>query len=96
MSTEEQFNQSVLLDALLSRLGLKTDAALARALDVAPPVLSKVRNNRLPVGATLLIRAHEVSGISIRDLRALMGDRREKFRAAGVGDGRAGQSGVGA
>lgn len=79
-----EFNQSALLDALLSNLGLKTDAALARALEVAPPVLSKVRNNRLPVGATLLIRAHEVSGISIRDLRALMGDRGERFRSVGA------------
>jgi plasmid maintenance system antidote protein VapI len=87
MPTEEQFNPSALLDALLIKLGLKNDAALARALDVAPPVVSKVRNNRLPVGATILIRAHEVSGISIRDLRALMGDRRDKFRAAGVGGG---------
>jgi hypothetical protein len=28
----------------------------------------------------LLIRMHEVSDLSIRDLRYLMGDRRNKFR----------------
>jgi hypothetical protein len=28
----------------------------------------------------MLIRMHEVSDISIKDLRALMGDRRAKFR----------------
>jgi hypothetical protein len=34
----------------------------------------------LPVGASLLIRMHEVSDLSIKDLRILMGDRRDKFR----------------
>jgi hypothetical protein len=34
----------------------------------------------LPVGASLLIRMHEVSDLSIKELRVLMGDRREKFR----------------
>ncbi|MGJ9418760.1 hypothetical protein ACHAC9_13480 [Massilia sp. CMS3.1] len=37
-------------------------------------------HRRLAVDASLLIRMHEVSGLSIRDLRYLMGDRRAKFR----------------
>ena len=69
-----------LLDTLLDKLHLKNDAALSRALEVAPPVISKSRHRRLPVGASLLIRMHEVSDLSIRELRTLMGDRREKFR----------------
>ncbi|MDB5775984.1 MAG: hypothetical protein JWP38_2117 [Herbaspirillum sp.] len=69
-----------LLDALIEKLHLKNDAALSRALEVAPPVISKIRHRRLPVGASLLIRMHEVSDLSIRDLRILMGDRREKYR----------------
>lgn len=28
----------------------------------------------------MLIRMHEATGLSLRDLRYLMGDRREKFR----------------
>jgi hypothetical protein len=59
---------------------LKNDAALSRMLEVAPPVISKIRHHRLPVGASLLIRMHEVTGMSIRDLRDLMGDRRTKYR----------------
>jgi Sec-independent protein translocase protein TatA len=43
-------------------------------------VISKIRHHRLPVGASLLIRMHEVTGMSIRDLRDLMGDRRTKYR----------------
>jgi hypothetical protein len=74
------YNPNHLLDILLNQLKLKNDAALSRALEVAPPVISKIRHNRLPVGASLLIRIHEVSGRSINDLRVLMGDRRGKFR----------------
>ncbi|WP_151446058.1 helix-turn-helix domain-containing protein [Lacisediminimonas profundi] len=69
-----------LLGSLIGRLRLKNDAALSRALEVAPPVISKIRHRRLPVGASLLIRMHEVSNLSIEELRELMGDRRGKFR----------------
>ncbi|MCE2832276.1 MAG: hypothetical protein LW709_09535 [Oxalobacteraceae bacterium] len=59
------YDPNNLLDSLIEKLHLKNDAALSRALEVAPPVISKIR---------------EVSNLSIRDLRVLMGDRREKFR----------------
>ncbi|RJG04041.1 hypothetical protein [Noviherbaspirillum sedimenti] len=74
------YDPNHLLDSLLEKLHLKNDAALSRALEVAPPVISKIRHRRLPVGASLLIRMHEVSDLSIRELRSLMGDRRDKFR----------------
>jgi len=77
---EHAYDPNHLLDSLLKKMGLKNDAALSRALEVAPPVISKIRHRRLPVGASLLIRMHEVSEESIKDLRALMGDRRNKFR----------------
>lgn len=74
-----------LLNALIEHLKLKNDAALSRALEVAPPVISKIRHRRIPVGAAILIRMHEVSGFTIRDLRYLLGDRRKKFRVSLVG-----------
>ena len=79
-STPNTYNPDNLLDALIEKLGLKNDAALARVLEVAPPLLSKIRHRRLPIGAALLIRMHEVSGLPVRDLRNLMGDRRQKYR----------------
>src|SRR6476619_5930019 len=85
MSTEHnanavKYDPDNLLASIIGRLKLKNDAALSRALEVAPPVISKIRHRRLPVGASLLIRMHEVTDLSIRELRVLMGDRREKFR----------------
>jgi hypothetical protein len=66
------YNPNRLLDAIIAKLELKNDAALSRVLEVAPPVISKIRHHTLPVGATILIRMHETSDFSIRELRELM------------------------
>jgi len=66
------YNPDNVLDAIIAKLHLKNDAALSRALEVAPPVISKIRHRILPIGATILLRMHEVSDFSIRELRALM------------------------
>ncbi|MBK4735160.1 hypothetical protein [Noviherbaspirillum pedocola] len=79
-SAMHRYNPDNLLDGVISRLKLKNDAALARALEVAPPLISKIRHRRLPVGASLLIRIHEVTDLPVHELRALMGDRRQKYR----------------
>lgn len=80
LSSQETYDPSHLLDTLRERMQLKNDAALSRLLEVAPPVISKIRHRALPVGASLLIRMHEVTQLSIRELRALMGDRRKNYR----------------
>jgi hypothetical protein len=76
----QRYDPDQLLAALLNKLNLKNDAALSRTLEVSPPVISKIRHRRLPVTASLLIRMHEVSALSIAELRHIMGDRRSKFR----------------
>lgn len=75
-----EYNPDYLLESLIKKLNLKNDAALSRALEVSPPVISKIRHRRLPVTGSLLIRMHEVTELSIKDLQALLGDRRNKFR----------------
>jgi hypothetical protein len=69
---DAEYDPNRVLDAIISKLKLKNDAALSRVLEVAPPVISKIRHNTLPIGATILLRMHEVSDFSIRELRALM------------------------
>jgi plasmid maintenance system antidote protein VapI len=80
MQTMQRYDPDLLLASLIGKLNLKNDAALSRALEVSPPVISKIRHRRLPVTASLLIRMHEVSALTISELRQLMGDRRGKFR----------------
>ena len=70
-SLDNHAGNNDLLDMLLDKPGMKNDAALARALEVAPPVISKIRHGRLPVGASLLIRMHEVFDVSISELKRI-------------------------
>lgn len=74
------YNPNRLLDELHARLNLKNDAALSRLLEVAPPIISKVRHMRTPISSALLIRMHELSGMAVRDMQSIMGDRRAKHR----------------
>lgn len=67
------FNQNRLLDHVKEKLRLKNDAALARTLDVAPPVISKIRHNRLSVGAAVKIRILETTDMNIREVNYLIG-----------------------
>jgi hypothetical protein len=69
-----------LLDCVIACMGFTSDAALCNALGVWPSVISKIRHYQIPIGASLLIRMHDMTNLTIKDLRLLMDDRREKFR----------------
>ena len=64
-----------LLDWIIASQHLKNDAALSRALGLTPPVICKLRSGRLPLGATHLIRMHEVFDLPIRRMKGMVGLR---------------------
>lgn len=72
LSAAQVRNNNAFIDRLLVVMALKNDAALSRALGIAPPVISKIRHGDLPVGASLLINAHEESGLSIKEMKAVL------------------------
>jgi hypothetical protein len=76
------FKPSNLFDCLISIMKLKNDAALSQALGIGSPIISKIRHNRLPVSASLLLRIHDVTQLPVRDLRDFMGDRRQRYRTS--------------
>ncbi len=80
LTAPESYDPNHLLDALIRKLRLKNDAELCAALQTAPPVLSKIRHGRLAIGAPLLIRMQDATNLDLKQLRFLMGDRRERFR----------------
>jgi hypothetical protein len=65
------FVPNKLLDTLIEKMQLKNDAELCRVLEVQPPIISKIRHRKLAVGATILLRMHEKSNMSIRELKDL-------------------------
>jgi hypothetical protein len=66
-------NAAHMLDVVLQKQNLKNDAALARAIQVGPPVISKVRNECQPPSATLLVKLHEATGMTTMEIKALAG-----------------------
>ena len=83
-TSQTSYDPNHLLDMLIEKLNLKNDAALSRTLEVAPPVISKIRHRRLPVGASMLICMHEVTDMSVAELWGLLGDRRGKYRISAI------------
>lgn len=58
-----------LLDALARYFGAKSDAALARALDVMPPDISRIRHRKRPITADFILRVHEITEWPIKDIK---------------------------
>jgi transcriptional regulator with XRE-family HTH domain len=63
--------QTVLIESLKKLHNLKNDAALSRALGVAPPLISKVKSGVLTIGDSLLIKIHDAFDMPIKEIRAL-------------------------
>lgn len=62
-----------LFDLLLEHLKLKNDAALARLMEVAPPVISKMRHGRIAFGCSYIIRIHEMTDWPISYIKESLG-----------------------
>lgn len=76
------YDPKTLLDTLMRLLGVKNDRQLAFRLNVPASQICKVRHRRVSVASSLLISMHEETGLSLRQLRALMGDYREHTGAS--------------
>ncbi len=66
-----------LLDFLKKEYKLKNDAALAKALGIKPPTISKLRANRQTMSAEMKIIIHKKTGMSIADIESFLGENDE-------------------
>jgi len=82
--TASQFDPNRLFDTLQQMLELENDEALAYALHVEPYVIKRIRERQHPLDPSLLIRINEATGINMRELRQMMGDRRTEYRLEAV------------
>lgn len=62
-----------LLNKMAKEFRLKNDAAVAKFLDLAPPVVSKIRNGKLEVGASVILRVMKATAYTLDDVEALLG-----------------------
>lgn len=70
----ETRNANDLFDMIIRDQGLKNDVGLSKALEVSRPVISKIRSGRSPFSDIMLIVVHEATGMSIRELKAMLRD----------------------
>lgn len=75
----ESYKPSSLFDTVRSKLKVNSDSQLSGMLNTHPSVISKIRNGIMPMTGNILLSIHEVTGLSIRELRKLMGDTRKFF-----------------
>lgn len=73
------YNPDKLLSYLTSATKSHTDIKLANTLGISPSMISRIRHRIRPVSASFLIAAHEVTGASLTELRAMMGDTDARF-----------------
>ena len=63
-----------LFDTIIFNFNLKNDAALARALDLTPPVVSKIRSRTRPLCASVMLKIHDATGWSIKEIKDLLAE----------------------
>lgn len=63
-----------LFDAIMHDFNLKNDAALARALDLTPPVISKIRSRTRPLCASVMLKIHDATDWPIKKIKELCKD----------------------
>lgn len=67
-------NANELFDQIMREFDLKSDSALSRALEVSPSAISKIRSGSAAFTDNMLIVVHEATGMSIKELKAVLRD----------------------
>lgn len=70
----DQERRHPLFDFLKKENQLKSDGALARALGLKAPTISKIRARKSSVSAEVKIIIHKKTGMSIADIEAFLGE----------------------
>ncbi|WP_312547606.1 hypothetical protein [Massilia sp.] len=68
---DEKKSVAKLLDTLRERFGIKSDAALARELELSPAEVCKLRGGHRELGARVILSIHEHLGVPVKEIRAL-------------------------
>jgi len=69
---KDVFCSRALLDTTLRMLDLKYDSDLCRVSGLAAPHISKIRNGLSPVSAAVAINIHELTGMSIFEIKRIL------------------------
>ena len=71
--SSEAYNPKALIALVKKTLGIKKDSELVRLVGFNASVISKVRHKRKLLSAELLLAFHDLTGLSIREMKQIMG-----------------------
>lgn len=74
------YDPNRLLDLAAQSIGARNDSVLAQRLRVARSVIHGIRSQAIPVTPSFLLWLHDASGMSIDELRSVLGDQRHRIR----------------
>lgn len=69
----EGYKPEQLIEIFKEALGCESAYKVTCVTNIAPPVLSRIKNKKVNISDDLLIFAHEVSGLSIREIKIRCG-----------------------
>lgn len=67
------YTPNKLLNAVMARLGMKFDIELCTMMDVEGASISRMRNRKTAISPFVLVRLCDVSGLTVKEARALAG-----------------------
>jgi len=73
------YNPARLLDMLHEVMQVKTDYELAIALEIERPMICRLRRRQKSLTAGVLLRMHDVTGLTIENIRDLAGIPNPRF-----------------
>lgn len=72
MLTDPSYRPVQFLNWLVLHLELKNDSALSKKIGIPRPLISKIRNRKMPIGPSFILRVHEVADIPVKEMRKRM------------------------
>jgi len=74
MELERKVMPNALVDHLLQKLNIKNYQQLANYFEVFPAVISKIRNHKMKVAASMILLIHEKIGMPVAGIREFVNE----------------------
>jgi plasmid maintenance system antidote protein VapI len=66
-----QKQSNALIDYLLERFTLGTDAELARLMKLQPPTISKMRHGKMSLTPSFILKVHDTFDIPVKEIKKI-------------------------
>lgn len=67
------YSPNRLINKVQEKMRIQSDLQLAIAISVDRTTIAKIRKKKVPVGASMLLRLHDLTGLPAKELRKWMG-----------------------